>query len=78
MIVGHGDHFSEKFSAIISHATKLFSTNAMVLIFMTKIHPETGEILYRDIRPFEFTFRGEKITVDMTGCFGLCVTNHEG
>ncbi|MBR1806853.1 MAG: hypothetical protein IJ774_10790, partial [Selenomonadaceae bacterium] len=29
LIVGHGDHFSEKFSAIISHVTKLFSTKAM-------------------------------------------------
>ena len=35
----------------------------------TMIQPETGEILYRDIRPFEFTFRGEKITIDMPGWY---------
>ena len=35
----------------------------------TMIHPETGEILYRDIRPFEFKFRGEKITIDMPGWY---------
>ena len=36
---------------------------------MEKIHPETGEILHRDIRPFEFKFRGETITVDMPGWY---------
>ena len=36
---------------------------------MTKIHPETGAILHCDVRPFEFTFRGEKITVDMPGWY---------
>lgn len=36
---------------------------------MEKIHPETGEILHRDIRPFEFNFRGEKITIDMPGWY---------
>ncbi len=36
---------------------------------MEKIHPETGEILHRDIRPFEFKFRGEKIIVDMPGWY---------
>ena len=36
---------------------------------MTKIHPETGAVLHRDVRPFEFTFRGEKIIVDMPGWY---------
>lgn len=36
---------------------------------MEKIHPETGEILHRDVRPFEFNFRGEKIIIDMPGWY---------
>lgn len=32
---------------------------------MKKIHPETGEILYRDVRPNEFKYKGESITLDM-------------
>ncbi len=36
---------------------------------MQKIHPETGEVLHRDVRPFEFTFRGETITIDMPGWY---------
>ncbi len=35
----------------------------------TRIHPETGEILHRDIRPIEFTYKGEKIFVDMPGWY---------
>ena len=35
----------------------------------TMIHPETGEILHRDIRPIEFSYKGEKITVDMPGWY---------
>lgn len=34
-----------------------------------RIHPETGEILRRDIRPVEFSYKGEKITVDMPGWY---------
>ena len=30
----------------------------------TRIHPETGEILRRDIRPVKYTYRGESIVVD--------------
>ena len=33
------------------------------------IHPETGEILRRDIRPIEFSYKGEKITVEMPGWY---------
>ena len=40
------------------------------------IHPETGEILRRDIRPIEFTYRGEKIIVDMPGWYPA--NNDEG
>ncbi len=36
---------------------------------MEKIHPETGEILRRDIRPNEFCYKGEKITLDMLGWY---------
>lgn len=31
---------------------------------MEKIHPETGEVLHRDIRPIEYEYKGEKITVN--------------
>ena len=33
------------------------------------LHSETGEILRRDIRPIEFTYKGEKIIVDMPGWY---------
>ena len=33
------------------------------------IHPETGEILHRDIRPAEFKYKGEKIILDMPGWY---------
>ena len=36
---------------------------------MEKIHPETGEILHRDIRPIEYTYKGEKITVNQPGWY---------
>ena len=36
---------------------------------MKKIHPETGEILHRDIRPVEYTYKGEKITVNQPGWY---------
>lgn len=35
----------------------------------TMIHPETGEILYRDVRPIEFNYKGETITLDMPGWY---------
>ena len=35
----------------------------------TRIHPETGEILHRDVRPVEFSYKGERITVDMPGWY---------
>ena len=35
----------------------------------TMIHPETGELLHRDIRPIEFSYKGEKITVAMPGWY---------
>ena len=35
------------------------------------IHPETGEILYRDVRPNEFRYKGESITLDMSGWYQL-------
>ena len=44
----------------------------------TMIHPETGEILHRDIRQIEFSYKGEKITVAMPGWYpadndnGIC------
>ncbi|MBD3878262.1 MAG: hypothetical protein SR1Q5_01055 [Quinella sp. 1Q5] len=35
----------------------------------TRIHPETGEMLIRDVRPVEFSYKGERITVDMPGWY---------
>ena len=35
----------------------------------TMIHPETGEILRRDIRKVESVYRGEKIIHDMPGWY---------
>lgn len=35
----------------------------------TMIHPETGELLTRDIRPVEFCYKGEKIILDMPGWY---------
>ena len=36
---------------------------------MEKIHPETGEILHRDVRKIEYTYKGESIIVDMPGWY---------
>ena len=36
---------------------------------MEKIHPETGKVLHRDIRPIEYTYKGEKITVNQPGWY---------
>ena len=36
---------------------------------MTMIHPETGEILYRDVRSIEYTYKGESIIVDQPGWY---------
>ena len=36
---------------------------------MEKIHPETGEILHRDIRPVEYEYKGEKIIVNQSAWF---------
>ena len=33
------------------------------------IHPETGEILYRDVRSIEYTYKGESIIVDQPGWY---------
>ena len=44
----------------------------------TMIHPETGEFLMRDVRPIEYEYKGEKITVDLPGWYpadsddGIC------
>ena len=35
------------------------------------IHPETGENLYRDVRPNEFKDKGESITLDMPGWYQI-------
>ena len=41
------------------------------MIEETIIHPETGETLYRDVRPNEFRYKGESITLDMPGWYQL-------
>lgn len=35
----------------------------------TMIHPETGEILRRDIRQLDVSYKGETIIVDMPGWY---------
>lgn len=35
----------------------------------TIIHPETGKILHRDVRPVEYTYKGEKIIINQPGWF---------
>lgn len=32
-------------------------------------HPETGEILFRDIRPVEYKYKGESIIIDQPGWY---------
>ena len=34
-----------------------------------KIHPETGELLRRDVRPVKYTYKGESIIVDQPGWY---------
>ena len=36
---------------------------------MEKIHPETGEVLHRDVRPVEYTYKGESIIVNQPGWY---------
>ena len=40
-----------------------------ILLPDTMISPETGETLKRDIRPFEVSYKGEKIIVDLPGYY---------
>ena len=35
----------------------------------TKIHPITGEILYRDVKSAEYTYKEQRITVDQPGWY---------
>ena len=35
----------------------------------TMIHPETGELLHRDVRAIDFTYKDEKIIVNMPGWY---------
>lgn len=39
------------------------------MIAETIVHPITGETLYRDVRPIEYTYKGESITVDQPGWY---------
>ena len=36
---------------------------------MEKIHPETGKILHRDIKPIEYTYKGESIIINQPGWY---------
>ena len=36
---------------------------------MEKIHPITGEILYRAVKPAEYTYKEQRITVDQPGWY---------
>ena len=42
------------------------------------IHPETGKILYRDVRPIEYTYKEQKITVDQPGWFPADKNDDDG
>ena len=44
----------------------------------TRIHPETGEVLHRDIRAIEFSYKGEKIFVDMPGWYPADKNSDDG
>lgn len=35
----------------------------------TMVHPETGKILYRDIRPIEYRYKEQRITVNQPGWY---------
>ena len=36
---------------------------------MEKIHPETGEILHRDVRLIEYSYKGKKFFVNQPGWY---------
>lgn len=42
------------------------------------IHPETGETLYRDVRPIEYTYKEQRIIVNQPGWFPLNVNDDDG
>ena len=44
----------------------------------TMIHPETGEILYRDVRQIEYTYKNESIVVDQPGWYPKNGNNDDG
>ena len=39
------------------------------MIEETIIHPETGEVLHRDVRPVEFKYKGESVVMNMPGWY---------
>ena len=43
-----------------------------------RIHPETGKILYRDVRPVEYTYKEQRIVVDQPGWFPLDKDDDDG
>jgi hypothetical protein len=44
----------------------------------TMIHPETGKILYRDVRPIEYTYKEQRITVDQPGWYPSDKNDNDG
>ena len=48
------------------------------MIEETMIHPETGEILYRDVRPIEYTYKEQRIVVDQPGWFPADKNDEDG
>ena len=42
------------------------------------IHPETGKILYRNVRPIEYTYKEQRITVDQPGWFPADKNDEDG
>lgn len=44
----------------------------------TMIHPETGKILYRDVRKVEYTYKEQRIVVDQPGWYPLDKNDDDG
>ena len=44
----------------------------------TIIHPETGETLYRDVRPIKYTYKSESIIVNQPGWYPKNGNDNDG
>jgi len=48
------------------------------MIEETMIHPETGETLYRDVRPIKYTYKSESVIVDQPGWYPKNGNDYDG